>query len=146
MLEFAADLKINRPLAAVFVWLTNADNQRKFDQGSLEMQVLTPGPWHAGTQFREVRKLGGRQTTVLSEVAELEQNKRFVIRSKTGPGWLGVWVFEPDGAGTRLRWTGQMRMKGFSRLLEPLIGRQMRPIVAQQFARLPRLIEDEIEE
>jgi len=146
MLEFAADLTINRPLTAVFAWLTNADNQRKFDQGSLEMQVLTPGPWHAGTQFHEIRNLGGRKTTVLSEVAELEQNKRFVIRSKTGPGWLGVWVFEPDGGNTRLHWTGQLRMKGLSRLLEPLIGRQMRPAVAQQFALLPSLIESEIAE
>ena len=144
MLEFAADLTINRPLAAVFAWLTNADNQRKFDQGSLEMQLLTPGPWHAGTQFREIRNLGGRRTTVLSEVAELEQNKRFVIRSKTGPGWLGVWVFEPDGESTRLHWTGELRMKGLSRLLEPLIGRQMRPAIAQQFARLPSLIEGEV--
>ena len=146
MLEFAADLKINRPLAEVFAWLTNADNQRKFDKGSLEMHVLTPGPWREGTQFREIRNLGGRKTTVLSEVAELEQNKRFVIRSKTGPGWLGVWVFEPDQAGTRLRWTGQLRMNGFARLLEPLIGRQMRPAVEQQFARLPSLIESEIAE
>jgi hypothetical protein len=146
MLEFAANLRINRPPAAVFAWLTNADNQRKFDQGSLEMQVLTPGPWHAGTQFRELRNLGGRKTTVLSEVAELEQNKRFVIRSKTGPEWLGVWVFEPEGGSTRLQWTGQLRMKGLSRLLEPLIGRQMRGVVAQQFARLPSLIEREIAE
>ena len=144
MLEFAADLKINRPVAEVFTWLTNADNQRKFDQGSLEMQVLTPGAWRAGTQFRELRNLGGRKSTVFSEVAELEQNKRFVIRSKTGPGWLGVWVFEAEDAGTRLHWTGQLRMKGFARLLEPLIGRQMRPAVAQQFARLPSLIESEI--
>jgi hypothetical protein len=146
MLEFAADLTINRPLAEVFAWLTNVDNQRKFDKGSLEMHMLTPGPWHAGTQFREIRNLGGRKTTVLSEVAELEQNRRFVIRSKTGPDWLGVWVFEPVDAGTRLHWTGQLRMKGFARLLEPLIGRQMRPEVAQQFARLPSLIESEIVE
>jgi hypothetical protein len=110
------------------------------------MQVLTPGPWHAGTQFREIRNLGGRKTTVLSEVAEQEQNKRFVIRSKTGLGRLGVWVFEPDGRSTRLHWTGQLRMKGLSRLLEPLIGRQMHPVVALQFARLPSVIESEIAE
>src|SRR5688572_4821290 len=102
MLEFSADLKINRPVAEVFAWLTNPDNQRKFDKGSLEMNVLTPGPWRAGIQVREVRDLGGRKITVLSGVAELEPNKRFVIRSKTGPEWLGVWLFEPEGAGTRL--------------------------------------------
>jgi hypothetical protein len=37
-------------------------------------------------------------------------------------------------------------MKGFARLLEPLIGRQMRPQIDRQFAGLPRLLEAEIPE
>ena len=108
MLQFAADLMVNRPVEQVFTWLTNAENQGKFDKSSLKMEALTPGPWRAGTQFRELRDLGGRKTEVLSEVAELEPNRRFVIRSKTGPECLGIWLFVPEGQGTRLRWTGQI--------------------------------------
>ena len=144
MLKFAADLKVNRPVEQVFAWLTNGENQGKFDKSSLKMEALTPGPWQAGTQFRELRDLGGRKTEVLSEIAELEPNRRFVIRSKTGPEWLGIWLFEPEGNSTHLRWTGQMRMKGFGRLLEPLIGRQMRAQISRQFAQLPSLMEREI--
>jgi hypothetical protein len=81
---------------------------------------------------------------VLSEVADLEANRRFVIRSKTGPEWLGIWLFEAEGNGTRLRWTGQMRMKGLARLLEPLIGHQMRAQISQQFAQLPDVLERDI--
>ena len=106
MLQFAADLTVNRPVEQVFTWLTNAENQGKFDKSSLKMEALTPGPWQTGTQFRELRDLGGRKTEVLSEIAELETNRRFVIRSKTGPEWLGIWLFEPQGQATRLRWTG----------------------------------------
>jgi ligand-binding SRPBCC domain-containing protein len=146
MLKFAADLKVNRPVEQVFAWLTNAENQGKFDKSSLKMEVLTPGPWRAGTQFRELRDLGGRKTEVLSEIDELEVNRRFVIRSKTGAEWLGIWLFEPEGNGTRLRWTGQMRMKGFGRLLEPFIGRQMRAQIDQQFAQLPSVMERDIPE
>jgi hypothetical protein len=83
---------------------------------------------------------------VLSEIAELEPNRLFVIRSKTGPGWLGTWRFESEGTGTRLRWTGQLTMKGFARLLEPLIGGQMNSQISRQFAELPKLIESEISE
>ena len=103
MLKFSADLKVNRPIEKVFDWLTNADNQGKFDKSSLKMELLTPGPWRTGSQFRELRDLGGRKSEVLSEVSELEPNRRFVIRSKTGPDWLGIWIFEPEGTGTRLR-------------------------------------------
>jgi ligand-binding SRPBCC domain-containing protein len=144
MLQFAADLKVNRPVEKVFAWLTNAENQGKFDKSSLKMEALTPGPWRFGTQFRELRDLGGRKTAVLSEIAELEPNRRFVIRSKTGPEWLGIWQFEPNGNSTRLRWTGQMRMKGLGRLLEPFIGRQMRRQIDRQFAELPAIIENDI--
>jgi hypothetical protein len=76
MLKFAADFMVNRPVEQVFAWLTNAENQGKFDKSSLKMEALTPGPWRAGTQFRELRDLGGRQTEVLSEVAELEPNRQ----------------------------------------------------------------------
>lgn len=146
MLKFSADLLIKRPVEKVFAWLTDAKNQGKFDKSSLEMELLTPGPWQTGSQFREVRDLGGRKTDVLSEIAELETNKRFVIRSTTGPDWLGTWDFESEGKHTRLRWTGQLTMKGFARLFESLISGQMRPQIEKQFAALPQIIESEIPE
>jgi ligand-binding SRPBCC domain-containing protein len=146
MVKFSADLYINRPVEKVFAWLTRAENQGKFDKTSLGMDLLTPVPWQAGSQFRELRNLGGRKTEVLSEISEFETNKLFVIRSKTGPDWLGTWSFQPDKSGTRLRWTGQMRMKGFARLFEPIIASQIRAQIDQQFSALPRLIESEITE
>ena len=144
MLNFSANVFVNRPVDKVFAWLTNSQNQGKFDKSSLEMELLTPGPWQAGSQFRELRNLGGRKTEVFSEIAEFEPNRLFVIRSKTGPDWLGTWKLEPDGTGTRLQWTGQMRMKGFARLFESLIGSQMRPQIHRQFSDLPAIIESEI--
>jgi hypothetical protein len=141
MITFAEEITVKRPVEQVFAWLTNAENQGKFDKSSLKMELLTPGPWRAGTQFRELRDLGGRKTEVLSEVAELEENRRFVIRSKTGPGWPGVWLFEPIEDGTRLRWTGQLSMQGIGQLLEPLIRRQMRAQIEGQFRELPGIIE-----
>ena len=146
MLKFSADLLVKRPVDKVFAWLTDANNQSKFDKSSIKMELLTPSPWQTGSQFREVRDLGGRKTDVLSEISELETNKRFVIRSKTGPVLLGTWGFEAEGNNTRLRWTGQLTMKGFARLFEPLIGGQMRPQIEKQFAALPQIMESEIAE
>jgi len=146
MVKFSADLYVNRPVEKVFAWLTNAQNQAKFDKTSLAMDLLTPPPWQAGSQFRELRNLGGRKTEVLSEIIKFEANKLFVIRSKTGANWLGTWSFEPEKSGTRLRWTGQMTMKGFARLIEPIIARQMRSQIDEQFSALPRIIESEIAE
>jgi hypothetical protein len=76
MLEFSAALTIRRPIGDVFAWLTDAENQGMFDKGSVKMTLLTPGPWRAGSQFREVRSMGGRRITALSEVAEAGQRHR----------------------------------------------------------------------
>ena len=146
MLKFSADLYVHRPVEKVFAWLTDARNQGKFDKSSLAMELLTPGPWQQGTQFRELRNLGGRKTEVFSEITEFEPNKVFVIRSKTGPGWLGTWSFAPENSGTRLRWNGQLTMKGLGRLLEPMIGSQMRSQIDQQFSALRHILEREIAE
>jgi hypothetical protein len=91
-----------------------------------------------------LRNLGGRKTEVYSEIIDFEPNKKFVIRSKTGPEWLGTWSFASEGTGTRLRWTGQLTMKGLARLLEPIIGNQMRSQIDQQFSNLPGIMESEI--
>ena len=61
MPKFSADLKVNRPVEKVFAWLTNPENQGKFDKSSLKMEALTPGPWRTGTQFRELRDPGDRR-------------------------------------------------------------------------------------
>ena len=57
-----------------------------------------------------------------------------------------VSLVEAEESGTRLRWTGQMMMKGFARLFEPIIASQMRSQIDQQFSVLPRIIESEIAE
>jgi hypothetical protein len=43
MLKFAADLTVDRPVEQVFAWLTNAENQGKFDTSSLKVNLLSPG-------------------------------------------------------------------------------------------------------
>jgi hypothetical protein len=40
MLKFAADLTVNRPIEQVFAWLTNSENQGKFDKSSLKVELL----------------------------------------------------------------------------------------------------------
>lgn len=42
MLKFSADVTVNHPVEKVFAWLTNADNQGKFDRSSLKMEDEGP--------------------------------------------------------------------------------------------------------
>ena len=60
-----------------------------------------PGPWRAGTTFREVRRID-----------ELEPNRLMELRSLTGRPFQGHWRFASAGTGTRLQWTGRWSCPG----------------------------------
>jgi uncharacterized protein YndB with AHSA1/START domain len=143
MIEHSIDMIIGRPVDEVFAWLTDEKNHAKWDSGSVEMKAETPGPWHTGLKFQEVRKVGGRNMDVASKVAAFEPNQRFEIESLTGPGWHGTWLFSPanSGAGTRLQFIGQLTFKGFMRLLEFIIASQFKKQVEANFAKLKRILE-----
>jgi len=42
MVTFAEEHTVKRPVEQVFAWLTNAENQGKFDKSSLKMEALIP--------------------------------------------------------------------------------------------------------
>ncbi|HYO50545.1 MAG TPA: SRPBCC family protein [Chloroflexia bacterium] len=145
MIEHSVDITINRPVAEVFSWLTNEKNHPRWDSGSVEMKSVTQGPWHAGMTFHEIRKVGGRNTSVRSRIAALEPNHRFEIESLTGPEWHGIWLFSPanSGSGTRLQFRGQLGFKGLMKVMEPLIGGSFKKQVDTNFAKLKGILESE---
>lgn len=141
MLTKSVDITIDRPVQDVFAFLTEAANHPRWDRSSIAMEPSEPGPWRAGLTFREVRRVGPRPIEIRSTVAELEPNRRLEIRSLSGPPFQGHWLFSPAGSGTRLQWTGQMRLTGIARLFEPLIARSFGKSVDANFARLKRILE-----
>jgi uncharacterized membrane protein len=141
MIEHTVDIRIDRPVEQVFAFLTDARNHSKWDTLSVAMEQQEPGPWRTGLKFREVRKLGGRDVEVYSQIASFTPNQRFDIQSVTGPPFQGHWVFEPENGGTHLRYTAQMQPTGFARLLEPLIAGQFRKQLNDNFARLKTVLE-----
>ena len=141
MITKSIDITINRPVEDVFAFLTDAANHPKWDASSVAMEAQEPGPWRAGTIFREVRRTGRGTSEIRSTVAELEPNRRMEIRSLSGAPFQGHWRFAPEGQGTRLRWSGEMRLTGVARLFEPLIARAFSNDVEANFARLKDILE-----
>jgi uncharacterized protein YndB with AHSA1/START domain len=141
MIRHQIDLQIKRPIEAVFSFLTNASNHPKWDALSISMETQGDGVWHQGMTFREVRKIGGRNTEVSSKIAVFEPNRRMEIQSITGPNFHGTWIFEPTDTGTRLLYTAEMQLNGVMRLLEPLIAGQFKKQLEDNFANLKRVLE-----
>ncbi len=141
MIQHAIDLEINRPVQDVFAFVTTEKNHSKWDSLSVVMEPQEEGPWRPGLKFREVRKLGGRDKEVFSQIEVLEPNKRMEIQSLTGPYFHGSWVFEAVGNSTRLHYKAQLKMSGPMKLLEPLIAGQFKKQLEANFARLKQVLE-----
>ncbi len=141
MFAHKVEIDINRPVPEVFAFITNPANHARWDSTSLVMEPQSHGAWHSGMKLREVRKLGGRETEVWSQVADLEPNRRMTIKSLTGPEWLGEWYFEPVGNRTHLRFEAQMKTHGLMRLMEPMIAKSLKRDIDANFARLKTVLE-----
>jgi uncharacterized protein YndB with AHSA1/START domain len=141
MIQHQIDLQIKRPVEEVFAFLTNANNHPKWDSLSVSMEPQEVGAWHKGMKFKEVRKIGRRNTEVASQIEVFDPNRRMEIQSLTGPSFHGTWIFEPVNTGTRLLYTAQMQLNGIMRLLEPLIAGQFRQQLEANFTNLKRVLE-----
>ena len=76
------------------------------------------------------------------ELVELDPDRRVVFHV-THPDldWTADSTLEAAGSGTRLTYAGELRLLGWRRLLEPLMGREVRQEEANEALRLKALLE-----
>ncbi len=76
------------------------------------------------------------------ELTELEPDRRIVFQiTHTTLDWKAVSTLEPAGTGTRLTYAGEIRLRGWRRLLEPLVAREAARGEAGEALRLKALLE-----
>ena len=78
------------------------------------------------------------------EVTELETDRRLVIQI-THPSldWTSVSTLAAEGSGTRLTYAGEMQLKGWRRILEPVVSRELGSGEAKEVQRLKAILERE---
>jgi len=132
---------ISRPLPDVFQFVSNVENQPKWQAASVENRQLTPGPMAVGAQIQHVGKWLGRRYESLGQVVEFELDSRWAYKSLSGPYQLEMrYRFEPAAAGTRLTLTVVGGDQGFFRLPAPLLRFFAQRVLQADLNRLKRLL------
>lgn len=124
---FSTAVYIESPPAVVFEAICNLENAGQWMPGFVGIEKLTPGPLGPGSEFRETRKMFGKNSTEHFRVARFERPSRidFVVEGAKGTSKRGEYVFihelVPERTGTNLELTGDIRMPGiwglFSRMM-----------------------------
>jgi Polyketide cyclase / dehydrase and lipid transport len=116
------EIVIARPVDEVFDYAADQRNELDYNPRMARSEKVTSGPVGHGTVFRaEARSLGRaapmrivctacQRPTLLASVTSMRQAEFRV-----------TLTFDPVPAGTRMRWSEQVRMKGGLRLLTPLV-------------------------
>ena len=122
MAKIKGEIVIGRPVDLVFDYVADQTNEPHYNQQMVRAEKITAGPIGKGTQFRSAVASMGRTAEMLIEYSRYEPST--LLASTTTMKQLDIsytLTFEPDAAGTRMRWSGKVRPKGAYRLLGPVI-------------------------
>lgn len=98
----------NAPPERVFAAITDLESWHKWMQNVVKIEKLTPGPFGKGTQWRETRKIMGKDGSEYFEVVAFEPPRamEFYVDGTKGSNKKGeyrfTYTFENIGGKTRM--------------------------------------------
>jgi uncharacterized protein YndB with AHSA1/START domain len=142
MRSFLYAIHIDRAPETVWDYMMDPSKAPRWRNLVRSVEVLTPGPVREGSDLKVTFDVMGRVRTVTSRVWAFERGRRFGVRN-TESNVTGVFEYrlEPDGTGTRVQFSCDVRPHGFMWLFLPLLLRGNRMRYAQQLANLKKEVE-----
>jgi dehydrogenase/reductase SDR family protein 12 len=115
-------IEIDRPLEAVFNYVSDVANYPQWMADALEMRKDTAGSPHQDDSFTLAIKSVGRRFETPYERTSYEANRGYTDRAVGGPVSNQRWdsTFEEVPGGTRLTRVVEAEMSGILKLLEPI--------------------------
>ena len=123
------EIVIERPVEDVFDFVADERNEPRFNSRMSRVELLTPEPVGAGSQFLAESRMMRRTFDVTVEYTDFERPRLIGSRSRSTPRGRegrpllieGSLTFEPVPEGTRMRWSWQVETPGALRLVSPLL-------------------------
>jgi uncharacterized membrane protein len=128
----------------VFEFVTNPENDPKWESAILESERTSVGPMGVGTTEQGVAKLLGQRIEWTAEVTEYEPNRKVKYEVTGGPLSAEQTVtFEPVEGGTKFTLVVEVETGGFFRLAEPIVTRMLQRDIETDVANLKDILEAE---
>src|SRR5919109_363887 len=137
-------ITIDRPIEAIFDFLADGENDKRFSKRIIDIAKTTNGPPGVGTIYRSTARDFGRTATHEFEITEFERPTRIRWRELSkGPVVVseGGYDLRPVGTGTELKFFGVLEGRGPGKLLLPLVVRYVRRGLPAFGQRLKEVVE-----
>ena len=141
MIRYSSDVTINRAPGEVLDALLDADMYSKWTPME-DVEFDGEGRPGVGTTGRFRMAEGPIKGLLEMQIAELDPTRRLVVKV-THPymDWTAISTVAAEGAGTRLTYAGEIRLKGWRRILEPIMVGEIRKGEANEAIRLKAVLE-----
>ena len=126
MIRVEGSVVIDRPVEQVWKFLTSVENASKWDTGILEARQTSAGPVGVGTTVEALSESRGKRQIMNVKVTEYDPRKRVawtVDDPRMGTG-KSIYSFESADRGTRLSKVSEIELKGFFKMLTPILRRR----------------------
>lgn len=121
MVKIEISTVIKRPTEEVFAVMSNAENNLKWQSGTIEAKKTSDGPIGVGTTWRTAGQFLGKRIESEFEITEYELNRKYTQKSKLPLPVEGQATFERVEDGTRINLKVEVEIGGFFKLAEPLV-------------------------
>lgn len=137
-------MEVARPPDEVFAYVTDPRTMCEWQQGCVSGHMDGPAT-HVGSRCTTVRRIGGREREVTTEIVEYDPPRRWADRGVDGPirALVAVTV-EPVADNARSRVTIELDFagRGIGKLLVPLV---VRPQAAREMPRNMSRLKERLE-
>jgi uncharacterized protein YndB with AHSA1/START domain len=131
---------IQKPVADVFAFVANHDNDAQWRPGVVEMRKSS-GEGVGERWYQRVKGPGGRQVPADIEVTQLEPNRLLAFRTVEGPVRpVGRYELADENGATRFTFSLSAELKGLKKLMSPMVQKQMNAEVGN-LDNLKRILE-----
>jgi uncharacterized protein YndB with AHSA1/START domain len=144
MIQVEASEVIQRPVAEVFAYLADFENNPRWEANFLDVKRLSPGPTAEGSAFECILKFPGQRVTSRFEITEFVPDQRIAFRGdKPGSATpVGSIETEPvDANSTRVTLRPRPEMKGLFHLMEPFMSGYIKKSNQRHLATLKQVLE-----
>jgi carbon monoxide dehydrogenase subunit G len=122
MTRLLEQIETTLPIEDAFDFVADFANAERWDPGVARSTRLDGGSVQVGSRFALDVRMGRRTAPMTYRVATLERPNRVVLVGEgSGVDAVDEIVFEPAGAGTRIRYTADIRLRGLLRLAQPFL-------------------------
>ena len=145
MAPIVSSIEIARPPEEVFSYVTDPLRLAEWQESVVSTRMEGSGPAGVGSRVVVVRRIGRRERTMTSELAELNPPRSWAVRGVDGPVRGDVkGTIEPIDGGARSRVTIELDLRGhgIGKLLVPLV---VRPQARKEMPRNVRNLKERLE-